>query len=156
MAHFTTTGSDTYPAGVTIQTVSNRPSNYASTTAYHSGSLVPAAAKTITAKQTNSHFLINWNAQYGRSASGRSQFLMADSYSAGTSNYSAGNYLFYDHYGWYYDSTGGKGMTSYSYYDNSQSISAAGSITYYVFLGTVSAGTDYAGNQEIMVSEIAA
>jgi len=146
----------TFPAGHVIQIVSSRPANYSSTTAYSSASLVPCAQQSITTKQANSSFLIHWNAEHTRSVAGRSQFLMADSYTAGTSNYSTGNYFFYSHYGWYHSAGGGNFITSYSYHDKSQTLAAGASITFYVFLGPVGSATDQASHQEIQVQEISA
>ena len=46
-------------------------------------------------------------------------------------------------------------MTSYSYHDKSQTLLIGGSVTYYIFLGAVSAGTDQANFQELQIMEIA-
>lgn len=146
----------TFPTGHVIQIVSSRPANYNSTTAYSSASLIPCASQAITTKQANSSFLITWNAEHARSVAGRSQFLMADSYTAGTSNYSTGNYFFVTHYGWYHSAGGGNFMTSYSYHDKSKTLAAGASVTFYVFLGPIGSATDQAYQQEIQVQEIAA
>ena len=144
----------TFPSGSVIQTVSNRPSNYSSTTAYNSASLVPCAQQTITAKKANSTFLIHWNGEYGRSTSGRSQWAIGTTYTAGQSSYSSG-YFFYSHYG-HYTNSDQRLMTSYSYHDKSQTLAAGASVTYYIWLGVVGSATDTAEHQEIQVQEIAA
>ena len=142
------------PSGTVIQTVSTRPSNYSSTTAYNSASLVPCAQQQITAKRANSTFLIHWNAEYGRSTSGRSQWAIGATYTPGVSSYSSG-YFFYSHYG-HYTNSDQRLMTSYSYHDKSQTLAAGASVTYYIWLGVVGSATDTAEHQEIQVQEIAA
>ena len=147
--------SNSLPSGSVIQTISSRPNNYSSTTAYDSASLTPCAQQQITANWANSTFLIHWNAEYGRSTSGRSQWAIGTTYTAGQSSYSSG-YFFYSHYGWYFSSTSGTFMTSYSYHDKSQTLAVGGSITYYIWLGVIGSATDTAEHQEIQVQEIAA
>ena len=143
-----------FPSGTVIQTVSSRPSNYSSTTAYDSASLTPCAQQQITANWANSTFLIHWNAEYGRSTSGRSQWAIGTTYTAGTSSYSSG-YFFYSHYA-HYTNSDQRLMTSYSYHDKSQTLAAGASVTYYIFLGAIGSATDTAEHQEIQVQEIAA
>ena len=143
----------TFPSGSVIQTVSNRPANYSSTTAYNSASLVPCAQQIITAKKANSTFLIHWNAEYGRSTSGRSQWAIGTTYTAGQSSYSSG-YFFYSHYA-HYTNSDQRLMTSYSYHDKSQTLAAGASVTYYIFLGVIGSATDTAEHQEIQVQELA-
>jgi len=131
------------------------PSNYSTTLTYSSTSLTPCCEITHTAVANNSHFIIKWSAVHGRSGAGRSQLLFSKSYTAGQNNYANNNYLFYDHYGLYITGSNHKNTTGYSYYDNSTSISAGATVTYYVFLGVIGSGTDSAENQRIQVMEIA-
>jgi len=148
-------GSVTMPTGSVLQVVAVNPSGYASTVTYSSTSLTPMAQITVTAKSANSKFLINWSAEWGRDASGRSQFLLSDSYSAGVNNYSAGNHLFYSHFGNYHAGGGFKMLTSYSYYDESKTLGVGASVTYYIFGGPIGSATDTAYHQRLQVMEIA-
>jgi hypothetical protein len=95
-----------------------------------------------------------WSGELGRSASGRSMFMIADAYTAGTS-YQVTGYLMASHYGFYFDSSGGRMMTSYTYFDTSQSLAVDSTVTYYWFLGTISAGSDSAYYQRLQVMEVA-
>jgi len=142
------------PAGSIIQVVASNPSNYSSSVGYDSTSLTPMAQITVTAKSANSKFLINWSAEWGRSVTGRSQFLLADSYTAGVSNIGTANYLFYSHYGNYHAGGGFRMLTSYSYYDESQTIAQGSSITYYIFGGPIDVATDTASHQRLQVMEV--
>ena len=146
--------SNSLPSGSVIQTISSRPNNYSSTTAYDSASLTPCAQQQITANWANSTFLIHWNAEYGRSTSGRSQWAIGATYTPGTSSYSSG-YFFYSHYA-HYTNADQRLMTSYSYHDKSQTLAAGASVTYYIFLGAIGSATDTAEHQEIQIQEIAA
>jgi hypothetical protein len=152
------TGNVKFPAGHVIQTISKRyPDipNYSSTLTYYDVNLQPCAYHSITAKGNNSSFLVTWNAEYGRNVSGRSQWAIGDTWTSGVSSYTPTLlYFFYSHYGWYF-STNGDMMTSYSYHDKSQTLLIGGSVTYYIFLGAVSAGTDQANFQELQIMEIA-
>ena len=144
----------TYRPGSVIQTISSRPSNYSSTLSYSSASLVPCASQAITAVGVNSSFIITWSAEHARSAAGRSQWAITDTYTAGQSSY-PNDYFFYSHYGWYHASGGGNFMTSVTYHDKSQSLAAGASVTYYIFLGAIGSATDQASHQSIQVQEIA-
>ena len=147
-------GNSTFPAGHVIQTVSSRPSNYSSTVGYSSASLVPCASQAITAVGAYSSFIITWSAEHARSTSGRSQWAIGDTYTAGQTSYPNG-YFFYSHYGWYHAGNGGNFMTSVTYHDKSQSLAAGASVTYYIFLGAIGSATDSATYQSIQVQEIA-
>jgi len=147
----------TFPTGHVIQTVSKRHPdipNYSSTIAYHDALLQPCAYHSITAKGNNSSFLVTWNAEYGRSTSGRSQWAIGDTWTSGVSSYSPLIYFFYSHYGWYW-SANGDIMTSYSYHDKSPGRTVGEEITYYIFLGVIGSGTDTANFQQLQIMEIA-
>ena len=143
--------------GKILKVTQANPSNYSTTLNYNSTSLTPCASIAITTVGLNSHFLITWSAVHGRTGNGRSQFMMAKSYSAGSNNYADGNYLFYDHYGLYIQTaTNIKNTTSYSYYDSSSTLAIGATQTFYVFLGGIgSSFTDEANNQRMQVMEIA-
>lgn len=132
------------------------PSNYTTTLSYSSTSLTPCGQITVTASKANSDFLINWSAEHARNGSGRSQYMITDAYTAGRNNYVDQDFLFYSHYGLRHYDTAFNQITSYSYYDNSQSLAVGASVTYYFFLGVIGAGTsDQANFQRIQVMEIA-
>jgi len=132
------------------------PSNYNTNLAYNSTSLTPCGQITVTAAFANSHFLITWSAEHYRSGNGRSQWLLADAYTAGENNYNETRYLMYSHYGLSHTASAFNQITSFSYYDTSQSLSVGGTVTYYTFLGIIGSGTeDGATNQRFQVMEIA-
>ena len=133
------------------------PSNYSTTLGYSDTSLTPCASIAVTTVGLNSHFLIKWSAVHGRNGNGRSQFLMAKAYTAGQNNYANSNYLFYDHYGCYFDNANNlKTTSSYSYYDSGSTLAIGATQTYYIFLGQIGSGTsDEANNQRLQVMEIA-
>ena len=141
-------------AGALLQVVSGGGGSVTVTTAYNNASLSPIHQLSITAVSSTSKFLVTWTAQCGQLGPYRSQLLLSKNWVNGTAAID-GNYIWYDHYGMYIDTS----MTSrhpggFTYLDTG-SLTAGTSRTYYVFGGTIGGGSQTFTTQNLTIMEIA-
>jgi hypothetical protein len=155
------------PAGTIVQRVSTQGITYsgtqtswdgstshiAETTAYNSSALTPLASLAITAKQTNSIFVVELVGKFNIQTAKRSQIALADAYTAGS--YSSSNNIYFSHYG-LYNATGGDHYTPGAYrVDDPRDLASGATRTYYWFGGSIGAGTQQYWNLNMSITEVA-